>query len=111
MAKAKKRKRKGRKGEPSALSPTARAILERTRKARELLDNPPPLPSPPGLRYELDEYQRARIAQVMIANKGNISVAARELGIHRQALQRLLKRFLPSHEHDKRSASSGAVAL
>jgi transcriptional regulator with PAS, ATPase and Fis domain len=67
--------------------------------AEELLDPPLPTPSPPQpLRAEperlmenLKELSRSAVRQALEASRGNMSEAARRLGISRQTLYRKLK--------------------
>ena len=42
------------------------------------------------------QLEKARIARVLAANKGNITRTAQVLDMHRRTLQRKLSRFLPS---------------
>ncbi len=43
----------------------------------------------------LDRHEREYIEYVLAASNGNISHAARRLGLHRQSLQRKLRKFTP----------------
>jgi len=44
-------------------------------------------------RRVLDELERRAIAEALAATGGNVTAAARRLGLHRQSLQRLLRRY------------------
>ena len=44
----------------------------------------------------LEELEKAHIARVLAANKGNISRTAEVLNMHRRTLQRKLSRYLPT---------------
>ncbi|ANE48669.1 ATPase AAA [Paenibacillus swuensis] len=50
------------------------------------------------LKQKLEEFERTYLQQVVALQGGNISRAARELGISRQSLQYRLKKFQPSHQ-------------
>src|SRR5262249_27790831 len=41
----------------------------------------------------IESFERARIASALENNQGNVSAAARELGIHRQSLQQKMAQF------------------
>ena len=43
----------------------------------------------------LDRVEREYIEHILVQEKGNISKAAEKLGLHRQSLQRKLKKWVP----------------
>jgi two-component system response regulator RegA len=58
-----------------------------------IVEQPSPLPAKP-----LDELEWEHLQQVLTDCRGNISEAARRLGMHRRSLQRKLARGRPNHE-------------
>jgi ActR/RegA family two-component response regulator len=48
-----------------------------------------------SLRLTLDEAQRQHVLRVLESTGGNVSEAARRLGIFRSSLQRRLRRWRP----------------
>jgi two-component system response regulator RegA len=75
--------------------PTTVSIIERALLAdRRRIDDPEPL----NLKEELlslARYEREYIEYVLEQCGGNISEAARRLGLHRQSLQRKLRKYPP----------------
>lgn len=55
---------------------------------------PSPLKVLPAQGETLEEHQRAYIDFMLLQNEGNISKAAQALGLHRQSLQRMLRKRL-----------------
>ncbi|MBL8972703.1 MAG: response regulator [Myxococcales bacterium] len=72
-----------------------------TRTAPVMLEMPSPQTAKP-----LDELEWEHLQAVLTDCRGNISEAARRLGMHRRSLQRKLARGRPSHE----GSSSGPAA-
>jgi len=64
-----------------------------TRTAPVMLEMPSPQAAKP-----LDELEWEHLQAVLTDCRGNISEAARRLGMHRRSLQRKLARGRPSHE-------------
>jgi two-component system response regulator RegA len=56
-----------------------------------------PLVSIPDAPPSLAKHEREYIEYVLAATGGNISEAARRLGLHRQSLQRKLRKYPPRH--------------
>jgi two-component system response regulator RegA len=53
-------------------------------------------PSPPGEPLSLARAEWEHINHVLLSVSGNISEAARRLGLHRRSLQRKLAKYPPS---------------
>lgn len=78
-----------------------RAITARTRASRDAIDaviNAPDAPAVPVVAdaaspKKLDELERDHIREVLAHTGGNISRAAKILGIYRSSLQRKLKKL------------------
>lgn len=66
--------------------------LERALRSGEAEDDEIPIPDE---FQSLDRHEREYIEYVLAASDGNISHAARRLGLHRQSLQRKLRKFTP----------------
>ena len=75
-----------------------------TRTAPVMLEMPSPQAAKP-----LDELEWEHLQAVLTDCRGNISEAARRLGMHRRSLQRKLARGRPSHEGSA-GASGGPTA-
>jgi two-component system response regulator RegA len=67
------------------------------KKVQELLENKTVAKEDKGLEepMSLDRVEREYIEHVLAQEKGNISKAAQKLGLHRQSLQRKLKKWVP----------------
>ncbi len=68
------------------------------------------MPSPHSAK-PLDELEWEHLQQVLTDCRGNISEAARRLGMHRRSLQRKLARGRPSHEGTPAAGASPAAPL
>lgn len=86
---------------PEDQAPTARreegfdvgSMIRVDAKARGFRKNSPPrVDRDPKPANALQRVEAVTIAQTLEANDGNVSAAARELGIHRQSLQRKIKK-------------------
>lgn len=75
-----------------------------TRTAPVMLDMPSPQTAKP-----LDELEWEHLQAVLTDCRGNISEAARRLGMHRRSLQRKLARGRPSHEGGAAGASPAST--
>jgi two-component system response regulator RegA len=75
-----------------------------TRTAPVMLEMPSPQTAKP-----LDELEWEHLQAVLTDCRGNISEAARRLGMHRRSLQRKLARGRPSHEGGAAGASPAST--
>jgi two-component system response regulator RegA len=70
---------------PASIKTISAALFENTNDVVEVVEN--------SKRKTLTELEHEYIEFVLAQNKGNISKTATELGLHRQSLQRKLKKF------------------
>ena len=66
-------------------------------RCRALLTDDDESTSIPEQFQSLDRHEREYIEWVLAQCDGNISQAARRLGLHRQSLQRKLRKYTPTH--------------
>lgn len=67
---------------------------------------PAPLPEPEPRGRPLDPAERARLEAALRAHSGNVSAAARALGLHRTQLRRLLQRYgVDPHSYSESAAT------
>ena len=74
---------------PSDLHLTVAAPVEQTENFDRYLD----LPLTAGRSQLVENFERATIARAIELERGNVSAAARRLGIHRQSLQQKIKQI------------------
>ena len=72
---------------PAKVAAIEQALLKDSAEVAELIDE--------RSTETLSQHERSFIDDILLQEDGNISRAAKRLGIHRQSLQRKLKKFTP----------------